>query len=443
VGNAEFRQGEPFEAEVPEQSVEYWRRSCEAYRAALAVKRSHAGARHNLELVQRRLANLTRRLGNDLRARSEQEFLDEAITSLQAATAYLREAVELVPGDEAIRRDAVEAARGLQQRLLERAGRAETRGDEAMGRNNAYDNVQAERAYRDALADLVGTRSVPPVPGSPSGGEGDASQELSRQAQGSEDRVEAKLSELLSRMGREHQREGEATARYDVDEALQAYDQALERFREAQQLNPANPEARRGEQEVLAAVEALRLSEGRRNLQQGIVSANEGRVVAAAGELAAARDQFEAVLEQNPRNVEAREGAAEARRRLPEVLSRLGRIQQRAGEREEAESAAAAVPHYQEAEMSYRDALELAPEHRPAQQGLAEVESKLASLRRQLTQDSQSASAQPPTQPGTSRDLQSMLGQVENPQRERERELERQRQAARNQPHARKVYPDW
>lgn len=259
-----------------------------------------------------------------------------------------------------------------------------------------------------------------------------------REAQG---RVERKLSQLLTRMGQQEKQGADNTAKYDADEAMGEYKEALGHFRAAQEADTANREAARGERDTVAAMEQLHMREGQRNLEAGTASAKENRVLPAAAELTTALSHFESAQTLNPANREAAEGAAEARRQLPGVLARLGRIQQRAGEREEGDSPAAALPHFEEAQASYEDALQLDAKHEPAKTGLQEVEKKLAGLREKLAQQAQSEGAKP--QPGQPKNLQQMLGAVQNPQRQREREAERQRQAAVNRSQARKVYPDW
>ena len=163
----------------------------------------------------------------------------------------------------------------------------------------------------------------------------------------------------------------------------------------------------------------------------------------AARELTAAPSHFEAGLELTPRNTDAAQGAAEARRRLPDVLARLGRVQQDAAEPAEAQSAAAALPLYEEAETSYRDALGLDAQHAPARKGLAQVEERMADLRQQLQQAAQQANGKAQTAARQSQTLDQLLGEVQDPRRDRMREEERQRQAGRRDARARKVYPDW
>ncbi len=448
IGNAEFRLGEPLEQNTPEQAVDSWRRSRDAYRSVLELNRRHPGARHNLELVERRLARLTHRLGNELSQNSESQPLDDAIDTLRAADAYLREAVELAPRDQEIARDAAAAHERLLRRLLERAQAFENRGDAEAAKNYRWADLQAEEAYRDALSDLTDARSQSAPEPSP---EEDSSQQHaltpaspSEQAvRIAQERVEDKLSKLLTRMGQREQRSGdEAAAAQNAEEALGRFDEALQRYQEARELRPDNRDARRGEAQVRAAMEQLHVQEGQRSLERGI-QATPNDIPRAAQELTAAVSHSEAALDLNPLNAEATALGEEARRRLPEVLTRLGQQQQRAGEQAESRSPAAALPHYEEAETSYRDALDLSPQHSPAQTGLTQVQDRLSQLRQQMQQAAQQAQQRAQNSRQPRRTLDELLGEVAEVERPPDRDSNRRRQDARRDNQSRRVYPDW
>jgi hypothetical protein len=453
IGNAEFRLGEPLEQSAPEQALECWRRSRDGYRTVLGMHRRHAAAQHNLALVEQRLARLNQRLGLDLHQRSESQPLDRAIDLLREAVGHLSEAAQLAPADPTIRREAEAADQRLRERLLERARQAESRGDESAKPNNPWSDAEAERAYRDALTDLAEVRT--PASGSEQSGSpedqpppsaardaGSTLANLREQAQTAAQRIERKLSDLLTRMGQREQQSGEADAPGNPEAALEHFDEALQHYAAALEVDPNHTAAQLGENEVRAAMERLHVQEGQRNLDRGI-GATPQDVPRAARELTAALSHFEAGLELNPRNTDAAQGAAEARRRLPDVLARLGRIQQDAAERAEPQSAATALPLYEEAETSYRDALGLDAQHAPARKGLAQVEERMADLRQQLQQAAQQANGKAQTAARQSQTLDQLLGEVQDPRRDRMREEERQRQAGRRDARPRKVYPDW
>ena len=440
LGNAEFRLGEPFEAAAPEQAAEFWRRSCAAYRTVLARSARHSAARQNLGLVERRLAVLTQRLGNELRAQAERQPLDDAIAQMRAATDYLREASSLAPKDNAIQQDRAAAERQLQERLRERAQQAEKRGDQAAAQQTTWGDNQAEAAYRDALADLDAARQDR-TSGAPTetASESSPAEPLARELNAAHERVQQKLADLLTRMGQREQKTATDQAQYDPDEAWPHFDEALEHFQEAQAIQPNHVAAREGEQQVKTAMEQLHLREGRQRQARGM-EAVPNDVPRAARELTAALSHFEAALAVNPESREAETRAAEVRALLPDLLTRAGQIEQRAGEQAEAASPNRAIMRYETAQSAFEGALDLAPSHAPAQQGLETVQEKLARLRqRQAEEVARAAEAQSETP----RDLGQLLGEVQQAQRDLSRESERTRQAGRNQPQPHRVYPDW
>ena len=128
LGNVQFRMGEPLEQGSPEEAAELWRRSCEAYRSALLAKPRDPDIRHNLALVQRRLARLTHRLGMEAFRASEGKPLDAAIDLLRTSTEHLDEAANLAPDDVQIRSDRDRAWQALRERLKDRAQAAENQG---------------------------------------------------------------------------------------------------------------------------------------------------------------------------------------------------------------------------------------------------------------------------------------------------------------------------
>lgn len=439
IGNAEFRLGEPLQASAPEQTAEFWRRSCAAYRSVLALNPSHTEARHNLAFVERRLASLTQELGNQLRARAEHQPLDDAIAQLRAGTELLREAQQLAPEDAAIRRDRAAAEQRLLQRLAERARQAENRGDQSASQKNSWSDEQAEKAYRESLADLdEAQRQSAASPARPPEAQTPAAQAQARDVAAAQQRVQQKLADLLTRMGQREQQTAADQAGYSPAEAMASYETALEKFQEAQAVKPEHRAAQQGEREVRAAMEELHMREGRQDQAAGEQAAPNSPA-RAARELTTALSHFEAALNLNPQNREAASRAEQVRRQLPEVLTRAGQNEQKAGEQVEKQDANDAASHFEQAQSSFQSALELKPQHQPAQEGLAQVQDKLAKLRQR--QAEQAAKGQP-NQPGKPQDLQQLLGQVKESRRN-DRESERQRQAARNQPTPRKVYPDW
>ena len=440
IGNAEFRLGEPLEASAPEQAVELWRRSCAGYRAVLALNAGHTDARHNLALVERRLATLAQKLGNQLRSQAERKSLDEAINQLRPAADYLREAEQLAPEDVAIRRDRAATEQRLQSRLAERAQQAEKRGDDSAKQKNTWADEQAEKSYREALTDLdEAQRQATAAADRKPEVKDPSAAATARDLAAAQDRVQQKLADLLTRMGQREQKTATDEASYNPDEAMTHFDAALEKFQEAQAVQPEHAAAQAGEKQVRAAMEQLHMREGREDQASGQQAAPT-RPAQAARELTSALSHFEAALALNPQNAEAESRAAEVRKQLPDLLTRAGEAEQRAGEKAEPRSTNEAMERYEDAHSAFQGALDLAPAHEPARQGLEQVEARLAKLRQQQADEAAKAAAK---QRGKPQDLQQLLGQVKESQRNANREAERQRQAARNQPTPRKVYPDW
>lgn len=435
LGNVRFRTGEPLAETTPEQAIEWWRQSCEAYRFLLAG-RSREPAAHNLALVESRLADLVHRLGLEAFSRAGNESVSTAIDLLRDSTTRLQEAVDLVPLDTQYRADLDRAEAALRERLLERAGQAEEAGDERARQTNRWAEAAAERQYRMALADLADAAGVAPAPANPGL---EPSKDPVAQAQ---ERVSQKLAALLTRLGKAAQEEGDSLSDSSPDEALDEYDTARAKFLEASSIDSQNDAAIRGAREVREAMERLHVNEGTADQQRGREALSRNSPVAARA-LTTSLGHFETALQLNPQNATARAGAGEARRLLPGALVDAGRAAMKTGERSEPQWSTDALQHYQEAEEDFREALRLKPGQEGAQPGLDEVQPRLARLRQRIAKEAAQA-AQQGKQPGQLQpSLESLLGQVDGHERERQQEAERTRQQGQNQPHRRPVYPHW
>jgi len=441
LGNVQFRMGEPLEQGSPEEAVELWRRSCESYRSALLMKPRDQDVRHNLALVERRLALLTHRLGMEAFLAAENKPLDAAIDLLSTSTEHLDEAANLAPEDLQIISDRDRARQALRERLKERAQAAEKNGDEFAHQNNPWSDSQAEDQYRAALDDLRDAHRPPPSPESGKTADPQKSTDAIEQAVAkAEERVSQKLSDLLTRRGQREQKEGNQQAEWNPDQALGRYEAALDHFTAAEEAKPDNETAQKGEREVRLAMEKLHLREGRKELQRG-KEALAQQSPQAAPALTTALSNFEAALQLNEKSAEARAGAEEARRLLPEALTLAGKAELGKGDRAEPSSVTEAMSHYQEAEKDFQQSLELKPNQPPAEQGLQEAEEKLARARERASKEAETAAkaGQPQNQPPKT--LQSLLGQVE--EKQRVPESERQRQRAQRNTAPRKYHADW
>jgi hypothetical protein len=441
LGNVQFRLGEPLEQTAPEEAVELWRRSCAAYQAVLSTIPRDQEARHNLSLVQRRLALLAHRLGLEALQAADGQALDNAIQLLHTSTEHLDEAAHLAPTDAIIQKDREQAWRQLRERLKDRALAAETKADQSALQRNPWSDQQAEDDYRLALDDLADARQPPPTPqaqqSAPPAAAPDA---LEQSIAAAQDRVSDKLSKLLTRRGKQEHQQGAQQATWNPNSALDHYESALSHYQAAQQVQPQNVEARNGEREVRQAMEQLHVKEGRAELERG-KQALAQQSPRAASSLANALSHFESALHLNVLNREAESGAEEAKRLLPEALNLAGQSELSAGDRAEPQSASEALNHYQEAAKSFGNSLELKPKQPPAEEGLRTAESKLARVREKLAKEAEAAAkaGQTPGQP--SKTLQSLLGQVE--EKKRQPALERERQQGQRNTQPRKPHADW
>ena len=441
LGNGQFRMGEPLEQEFPEETVELWRRSCEAYRAVLLEKPRDEEARHNLEVVLRRLARLTHRLGMEAFRAAENKPIDDAIELLKASAGHLEEAASLAPEDRQITSDRDKARQALRDRLQERAKTAEQKGDESALQNNPWADRQAEDQYRAALGDLAEARrpvenpepenaaQAPPPP-----------EQTDRAIANAEERVSQKLADLLTRRGQREQQMGDQQAQNNPDQALNQYESALEDFQAAQEVKPEHAPAQNGEREVRKAMENLHLRAGREELKRGKEALAQQNPRAEPA-LNTALSHFESAMELNEENAEARAGAEEARRLLPEALNLAGKSELNAGDRAEPRSATEAMSHYQEAEQDFRQSLELKPGQPPAKKGLEEAEEKLARARERAAKEAEAIAqaSQPSNQPPIA--LPSLLGRVG--EKQRLPEADRQRQPGQKNTGPGRNHADW
>ncbi len=445
-GNAQFRLGEPHESDAPEQAVEWWRRALESYRAALERSPSHGAARHNFDLVRRRLARVLHRLGMEALDAAQKQPLDPAIHLLEDGLAKADESVRWHPEDGSLRVDLERIEAALKERWIERAAGAEAKGDVEAARNTSWGDLEAESKYRAAIEDLGAARTRAGARARPDTRETAAASsrraKLDEAAARGEARVREKLSDLLTRMGRREQKTGDEHSKWDTGSAIEPYEAALGHFREALEVRTDHEGARRGQLEVRAALETLRVRLGNTELDEGRDRLAR-KSPEAAPRLMAALDNFEAARGLNPDNAEANAGAAEARRLLPEALVLAGQRAVAGGQQAEEHRPGEALGHFQDAQTAFEQALEIEPGKEPAREGLQEVEPRIARLRERIAREAEQAARQrtpPDRQPST---LEDLLGQASERQQEREGEWDRRRQRARKETGARRGALDW
>lgn len=432
LGNAQFRLGEPLEETSPEEAVELWRRSCEAYKTVLVAHPRDDEAAHNLELVQRRLARLLHRLGNESFKAAADKPLDPAINLLRSSVENLVEATALAPTNAEMRQDRERSEKALLDKLRERALQAEAKGDQSAKTMNQWANREAEDQYRAAIEDLAEAQR-PRAEQTPNA---QTSKAQTSPAAADEARVRQKLADLLTRTGQAEQKQAKQESEWNPDEALNRYDAALEHFQEAQQVQPNHEKAQRGEREVREAMEALHMREGKDALKQGKESLAQSSP-RAAPLLTSALGNFEAAKQLNEGNVEARAGAEEARKLLPQALALQGKSEMKAGDQAEPDSPSTALGHYEESEKAFQQALNLKPGQKESEQGLKELEPKLAKAREKVQKEAEAQAKKGPP----AKSLKSLLGLVN--ERDPRQDLDRQRQRGQKNNEQRPHYPDW
>jgi len=103
IGNVKFRQGEALEASDPQQALARWAEALVAYRRALGANPDDQDAKFNHELVERRIAELRRRLEEQAKqeAHEPQGAPQDRDDAQQAAPASQGEGEQEPPADEA------------------------------------------------------------------------------------------------------------------------------------------------------------------------------------------------------------------------------------------------------------------------------------------------------------------------------------------------------
>lgn len=424
LGNVHFRMGEPLEKEAPEQAVELWTRSCDAYRSALEISPKNPETRHNLAIAERRLATLLDRLGMDTFRAAESKPMDQAIELLRDSVEQLERATVLQPDDGEIAAHYKQASRALRERLQSRAEKSERKADDLVKQNNSWSEEQAEEDYQLALQDLADARK-PAALASATSKEDATSDALDKTLAQAEERVRQKLSDLHTRRGQREQKQGDASS--NPDQKLEHYETALGHYQDALEAKASNSQAQKGEREVRDAMEKLRVEQGKAELQRGKKELAQESPRAAQA-LESAVTHFESALQMNANNEEAKAGVEEAKRLLPEALNLAGQAALKSGDRAESLSASEAMPHYQEAEKDFQQSLELKKNQAKAEKGLKEAQEKLAKAQKRAEQEAETAAK---AGQGKPKELKNLLGQVGEKERAPEFQRERQK-GARN-----------
>ncbi len=482
LGNVAFRLGEPYYESAPEQTVELWERSCEAYRVVLSESRHHSVARPNLELVEAKLAKLKVRLGDQLAQKAQKQSLEPKIENLQAALDYYQEAKELTPTDSQIEPKIEQTDRQLRESLNELAAKQEKQGDQNFASRNSWSDHEAEKHYQEALSNFDRAAFQEPQAADQSEAQKDASRdqqsaqqtspektaaeqsateskakdsEIQKAEEGTE-RVTDKLADLYARMGRQQQQEGDQQAQNRPEQAVEDYQEALADFDQALALNPQHEDAQRGEEEVRQALEQLHIREGRQEMATGMHALQQKNQMRAVGELSDALHDFQEAQALNAENQEAQTNIEKLQEILPDLLTAVGEQERQEAAKAEPRSIENAVEHLERAEASFDRALAVQPEHQPAQTGLEQTQADLNRLRQQIAaqleqqaqqrrnaqrQQANDRNAQRNQQP--SQQFDEMLADLNQDEAQQQYEQNRLRGNGRSNPNQRKVSKTW
>lgn len=415
IGNASFRLAEASLKKQSESAIANLEQSREAYQVAIAQNPEGDVARKNLGFVQGQLEELyvgfARRL---VSGAAHEKAHERAIGQLRAALDYQRKARDLDSQDPRHPKAEREIERALAARYLNKAGDEEKQGDRIAGQKS-LDQPKLEAArqeFEKAIADYKQVQVF------------DA--EI-REGKEGEQRVTGKLANLFAKVGRQEQREGNARARQNAAKALESYSAALDHFDAALAVQSDHQDATAGRQEVMEAMERLHLQQGDRLARTGEEQLKK-EPAEAVENLLGALSHFEQAKALNPDNPTIPPRIEHVRKLLPEGLVAMGQQEQKQAAEAEPTSVENAIAHLERAEVTYQKALQLAPDHQQAKEGLRQVQEDLARLRKKLpppqpASDEQQTNRQKAEQQPS---FTTMLEQMRAKQEKREITLRRQ-----------------
>ena len=431
IGNVSFRLGEPVETSAPEQALTQWQQSREAYRVALAAKPKDKVVANNLSVVEQKLARLHAKLAQRLVQETQKERSNQkAIEKLEAALDHQRTAQSLAPKDEEIKQDQEKIEETLAEKYAKKATNEEKRADElvASPNQNSWQQKEAEKQLNAALTDFAQAKSL---------------DEKNKEAKEGEPRVQDKLAKLLAKQGERLHQEANKEAERQPEQAIAKLEQALEKFDESLNLKTDQPETKQEQAETKKDLENLLEKRGDQLAQQGEQNAQR-RPAEAAEQKMAALAHYQEAQTLNPENQGLQPKIDALQKGLPELLNALGERQQQRAAEAEPKSTEQAVGHLERAATAYQLAQEIAPENLTAQQGVEQVQSKLARLReelaRQLAQQAQKQPAQR-DQPGPS--FQQMLAKVKSDEKQKQYEQGRRMPTEKYTPEQNRTFKNW
>ncbi|HON07555.1 MAG TPA: tetratricopeptide repeat protein [Verrucomicrobiota bacterium] len=428
IGNVSFRKGEPLEQSAPEQAIPVYEQSLEAYKIALATYPKDSITKHNLKVVEEKLARLhtmlAQKLLNDI---NEKSPLKEQIEKLEAALDHQRTAKELVPKNEEYARNVENTQKQLSSALTQRANQQEQRADSTMNNPSAqrWEREQAIKNLENALTDFREASNL---------------NQKNEEAKKGEERVMEKLSTLLTREAKQLHEEAKREAPHNPDEAVPKYEQAIDKYNEALQLNEKNETAQNSREQAQKELENLLM-------KQGDKLANEGRQkkeqnpAEAAEKMMNALNNYEHAMEINPDNKEAPPKIRAIEKELPPLLMALGEREQQRAAQEEQKSLDKAVAHLEKAATSYDMVQQIDENNKTAQERSDQVRNDLIRMREKLVKLAQQKAQQEQKQQYT-RDFNTLLGWAKNDDKQKEYEAKRNPTTKYN-PQNERIFKNW
>ncbi|WCJ60067.1 hypothetical protein NXS98_02775 [Fontisphaera persica] len=435
IGNVSFRRGEPLEQTDPQTTLQLWEQSRESYRIYLVNQPKDKVVRHNLKVVELRLAQLHARLAADLlREARKQSRLENQIQLMQAALDHQRTAEHLDPQNSERQQQRQATERELAEKFTQKAERQEQRADATLAKSHppSWERQQAMKELRKALSDFQEAKSLDPQ---------------NQQAAQGEQRVQEKLAQLLAMEGRQLQQEAQQMSQRNPDEAIDKYEQALEKYEESLELNRNNEMAQQGAEEVKEALENLHMQRGDQQAQEGERQQNRD-LAQATQQMLSALHHYQEALEINPENTAAPPKIADLQRKLPALLNELGERERQRAAQEEAKSLESAIAHMEKAATSFQRSQEVQPENNEqARVGEEQARQELARLRQQLAARNPQKPDQQQKSEQRRQDQQesfwSLLHQVKDEDKQREYEQARRAPTEDYTPDQNRIFKNW
>lgn len=412
IGNVSFRKGEPYEQSAPEQALPMYEQSLEAYRVALATYPRDSLTKHNLKVVEEKLARLhtvlAQKLLNDINKKSS---LKEQIEKLGAALDHQRTAKELTPKNEEYSRNVENTEKQLSSALTQRATQEEQRADSTMNNPSAqrWEREQAIKNLENALTDYREASNL---------------NQQNQEAKKGEERVLEKLSTLLTREAMQLHEQAKQEATRDPNYAISTYEQALDKYDEALQLNENNEPAQTSREQARQELENLLMKQGDKLASEGRKQ-KEQNPAEAAEKMMNAMNNYENALALNPDNTEAPPKISAIEKELPPLLMALGEREQQRAAQEEPKSLDKAVAHLEKAATSYDMVQQIDEQNKLAQERAEQVRNDLMRLREKLNQMAAQQKAQQEQKQQYTRDFNTLLGWAKNDDKQKEYEAKR------------------